>query len=137
MPDALTVARAQGLFNLVGGLWPVLSLRTFEAVYGAKTDRWLQRTNGALLASTGISLLLAEPGSAGVRHARRVGLGSALTLLTADAVYVPLRRIPATYLLDAAKEAAWVAAWWAVRNHEPAHESATRPRRPVRRGRRR
>ncbi|MER6298889.1 hypothetical protein ABT247_04845 [Kitasatospora sp. NPDC001539] len=102
MPQAVTVARAQGLFNLVGGLWPVLSLRTFEAVYGAKTDRWLQRTNGALLAATGISLLLAEPSAEGMRHARRVGVGSALTFLAADLVYVPLRRIPATYLLDAA-----------------------------------
>ncbi|MFD5326908.1 hypothetical protein [Streptomyces sp. NPDC127092] len=115
MPDAITVARAQGLFNVVGGMWPVLSLRSFEAIYGAKTDRWLQRTNGALLAATGISLLLARPGSEGMRHARCVGTGSALTLLAADVVYVPLRRIPATYLLDAAMEAAWLTAWWTVR----------------------
>lgn len=115
MSDALTVARTQGVFNLVGGLWPVMSPRTFERVYGAKTDRWLQRTNGALLASTGISMLLAGPGPEGLRHARRTGIGSAVVFLAADLVYVPLRRIPATYLLDAAKEATWLTAWWAAR----------------------
>ncbi|MEU3778213.1 hypothetical protein AB0F11_34445 [Streptomyces sp. NPDC032472] len=111
-PRPLDVARAQGLFNLVGGLWPLLSLRTFEQVYGRKTDGWLQKTSGALLASAGLGMLLADPGPEGVRHARRTGIGTALTFLAIDLVYVPRRRIPATYLMDAAKEAAWLAAWW-------------------------
>ncbi|MEU0404094.1 hypothetical protein ABZ318_28470 [Streptomyces sp. NPDC006197] len=108
----LAVARAQGLFNIVGGLWPVVSLRSFERIYGAKTDRWLQRTSGALLASAGFSMLRAEPTPAGLRQARRIGVGTALTFLTIDLVYVPRRTIPATYLMDAAKEIAWLAAWW-------------------------
>ncbi|MFF3314659.1 hypothetical protein ACFYV5_04000 [Streptomyces sp. NPDC003035] len=112
MPRPVTVARAQGLFNVVGGLWPVLSLRTFEAVYGRKADGWLQRTSGGLLASAGISMLLAAPGPEGMRHARRTGIGTAVTLLAIDLAYVPRRRIPATYLMDAAKEAAWLACWW-------------------------
>ncbi|WP_225799988.1 hypothetical protein [Streptomyces sp. NK15101] len=114
MPSPLTVARAQGLFNLVGGLWPVVSLRTFERVYGAKAEGWLQKTSGALLASAGISMLMAAPGPEGLRHARRTGIGTALTFLAVDLVYVPRRRIPATYLMDAAKEAAWLASWWAA-----------------------
>ncbi|MGW0467924.1 hypothetical protein ACWDX6_22090 [Streptomyces sp. NPDC003027] len=108
----VAVARAQGVFNIVGGLWPVVSLRTFEQVYGAKTDKWLQRTSGALLASAGFSMLCAGSTPAGVRHARRVGVGTALTFLAIDLVYVPRRTIPATYLMDAAKEIAWLAAWW-------------------------
>ncbi|MFD3533848.1 hypothetical protein [Streptomyces sp. NPDC058664] len=111
MPRPSTVARAQGLFNLVGGVWPLVSLRTFERVYGPKTDDWLQRTSGALLASAGISMLPAGPGPEGVRHARRVGVGTAVTFLAIDLVYVPRRRIPATYLMDAAKETAWLVAW--------------------------
>ncbi|MFD8410999.1 hypothetical protein ACFV2Q_04430 [Streptomyces sp. NPDC059650] len=108
----VTLARAQGLFNLVGGLWPVVSLRTFELVYGPKADGWLQKTSGALLASAGISMLLAGPRPEGLLHARRTGIGTAVTFLAIDLIYVPRRRIPATYLLDAAMEAAWLIAWW-------------------------
>ncbi|MGW6244615.1 hypothetical protein [Streptomyces roseolus] len=110
----LAVARAQGLFNIVGGSWPLVSLRSFESVYGAKTDRWLQRTSGALLASAGYGMLRTEPTPAGLRQARRIGVGTALTFLAIDLVYVPRRVIPATYLMDAAKEIAWLAAWWRV-----------------------
>ncbi|MFD6361817.1 hypothetical protein [Streptomyces roseolus] len=73
MARPLTAARAQGLFNLVGGLRPVVSLRTFERVYGAETEGWLQKTSGALLASAGLSMPMADPGPEGLRHARRTG----------------------------------------------------------------
>jgi hypothetical protein len=32
------------LFNLVGGAWPVVWLRSFEWVYGRKEEDWLQKT---------------------------------------------------------------------------------------------
>ncbi|MGW0121230.1 hypothetical protein [Streptomyces sp. NPDC003327] len=131
MPRPVTVARAQGLFNLVGGAWPLISLRTFEWIYGPKADRWLQKTSGGLLASAGISMLLAGADDEGVRHARRVGIGTALTFLAVDLVYVPRRRIPATYLMDAAKETAWLAAWWAA-GPVPKGGTAARNRRPRR-----
>ncbi|MCB5180731.1 hypothetical protein [Streptomyces antimicrobicus] len=135
MPRPTTVARAQGLFNLVGGLWPVVSLRTFERVYGPKADGWLQKTSGALLASAGISMLRAAGSPEGLRHARRTGIGTALTFLAVDAVYVPRRRIPATYLMDAAKEAGWLAAWWAAGRIPAA--AVKGPRRPAERCERR
>ncbi|WP_223274031.1 hypothetical protein, partial [Nocardia cerradoensis] len=50
----LALARAHGAFNLVGGLWPLVSVRSFEAVFGPKQDRWLQYTVGGLLAGTGV-----------------------------------------------------------------------------------
>lgn len=56
--------------------------------------------------------VLAEPTPAGVRAARRTGLVTASWLLTIDLVYVPMGRIPKTYLLDAAMEVGWLAAWW-------------------------
>ncbi|CAL9581841.1 hypothetical protein [Streptomyces sp. enrichment culture] len=111
-----TVARAQGLFNVVGGAWPLVSLRTFGRVYGPVADGWLQKTSGALLLSAGCTMLRAASrtasGEDGVRHARRTGIGTALTFLAIDLVYVPKKRIRATYLVDAAMEAAWLAAWW-------------------------
>ena len=41
--QAITLARVQGAFNLVNGLWPLIHMRSFEAVLGPKRDRWLAR----------------------------------------------------------------------------------------------
>ncbi|MDG9719783.1 hypothetical protein [Streptomyces sp. DH24] len=108
---ASTVAVAHGAFNIVGGLWPLLHLRSFEWVFGPKTDVWLQMTTGGLLVSAGVAQLAAAPDSHGPAQARRIGLGTALTLLAVDLVYVPKGRIRPTYLLDAAMQTGWIAAW--------------------------
>ncbi|MDQ0701109.1 hypothetical protein [Streptomyces sp. W4I9-2] len=110
VPSATTAA-AHGVFNLVGGLWSLVHLRSFEGVFGPKTDEWLQMTTGGLLAGAGVTQLAAAADPEGPRHARRVGLVTAVTLLAIDLVYVPKRRLRPTYLLDAAMEAAWIAAW--------------------------
>lgn len=47
---AVRLARAQGLFNVVGGAWPIVALPAFEWVFGRKRDVYLQRTSGALRA---------------------------------------------------------------------------------------
>nr|WP_240449520.1 hypothetical protein [Streptomyces harenosi] len=109
--DAALVAVAHGAFNAVGGLWPLVHLRSFEWVFGPKTDVYLQKTTGGLLFCAGLAQLAAAADPRGPAQARRVGLGSALTLLAVDLVYVPKGRIRPTYLLDAAMEAAWIAAW--------------------------
>ncbi|MFC8342273.1 hypothetical protein [Streptomyces sp. NPDC057280] len=109
--NPIWVARSQGLFNLVGGGWPLLHLRSFEWVFGPKSEKWLQQTTAGLLATAGSGMLLGPPTAAGLRQARRTGVGTALTLLTIDLVYVPRRRIRLTYLLDAAMQAGWLTAW--------------------------
>lgn len=106
------VARAQGIFNIVGGAWPIVSLRTFEWVYGDKQEEWLQKASGGLFLASGVALLMAEDSPDGIRTARRIGVGVALTYLLIDLVYVPKRRIPKTYLQDALCEAGWLTAWW-------------------------
>jgi hypothetical protein len=108
---ASTVAVAHGAFNIVGGLWPLLHLRSFERVFGPKTDVWLQMTTGGLLVSAGVAQLTAAADPHGPAQARRIGLGTALTLLAVDLVYVPKGRIRPTYLLDAAMQTGWIAAW--------------------------
>jgi hypothetical protein len=98
------------VFNIVGGLWPMVSVRSFEAVFGSKKDRWLQRTTAGLL--IGIGWTQTRSAAAGQwRHARRLGVATAAVLLAIDLVYVPKGRIPKTYLLDAAMEAAWLFVW--------------------------
>ncbi|MCG8966281.1 hypothetical protein [Streptomyces sp. CL12-4] len=106
-----TVALTHGACNVVGGLWPLLHSRSFEWVFGSKTDRWLQRTTAGLLLSAGLTQLAAARDPRGLAHARRTGLGTAGTLLAIDLVYVPKGTIRWTYLLDAAMEAGWIVAW--------------------------
>ncbi len=101
------------MFNAVGGLWPLLHMRSFEQVLGPKTDRWLVRTVAGLMLANGLAQVLAEPCPAGLRMARRTGLGTALTLAAIDLVYAPPGRISRVYLLDAALEIGWVLAWLA------------------------
>jgi hypothetical protein len=99
------------VFNVAGGLWPLVSMRSFEAVLGPKTDRWLVRTVAALMLSNGVSQLRAAASPDGLVHARRIGVGTAATLGTVDLVYAPAGRISKVYLLDAVAEWAWVVAW--------------------------
>ncbi len=108
------LARAQGVFNLAGGAWPLLHRRSFEGLFGTKDDEWLQQTVGALLVAAGCSQLLAAREPGGHAHARRTGLGTAVSLLAIDLMYVPTGRIRWTYLLDAAAETAWILAWLRV-----------------------
>ncbi|MFZ3395720.1 hypothetical protein TVH25_21005 [Rhodococcus sp. 7Tela_A2] len=105
------LARLHGSLNVAGGLWPLVHRQSFEAVFGAKVDRWLQYTVAGLLVGNGIAQLRAEDSPEGHRHARRVGVATAATLLAVDLIYVPAGRIPKTYLLDAAMEAALLAGW--------------------------
>ena len=42
--DGVELARTHGVANLAGGLWPLLHIRSFEWVFGPKTDRWLVKT---------------------------------------------------------------------------------------------
>ncbi|HYO61338.1 MAG TPA: hypothetical protein VEU29_05515, partial [Actinomycetota bacterium] len=55
------LARAQGLFNVVGGAWPIVWLRSFEWIFGRKRDVYLQKVSGLFFLGSGVALLLAEP----------------------------------------------------------------------------
>ena len=104
------LAQAHGSFNLCNGLWPLVSMRTFETVFGPKADRWLVHTVGGLLTTVGVVQLLSrEPDQ--LRIARLLGTGTAATLLTIDVIYVPQRRISRMYLWDALCEVGWLTAW--------------------------
>ncbi|GAB3268388.1 hypothetical protein GCM10027449_01670 [Sinomonas notoginsengisoli] len=78
------LARLQGLFNTANGAWPLLHMRSFEAVFGPKVDTWLVRTVAGLLLGNGYAQLQAAATPAGAEHARRIGVGTAATLLAID-----------------------------------------------------
>lgn len=108
---ATALGYGQGLYYLVTGIWPLLSMRTFEAVTGPKADKWLVKTVGVLVGVVGAVLML----SARRRHVAPepalLAAGSAAGLAAIDTVYAARGRISKVYLLDAVVEIAIVAAW--------------------------
>jgi hypothetical protein len=107
---ARPVLLVQGAYYLATGLWPLVSMRSFECITGPKTDKWLVKTVGILVAAIGSSLLVAarrktQPSA----EARLLAAGSAAGLTLIDIVYVAKRRIAPVYLLDALGEFALVA----------------------------
>jgi hypothetical protein len=105
------MARAHGSFNVVSGLWPLLHRRSFEAVLGPKQDYWLVATVALLLLGNGAAQLAAQNSPDALASARRLGLATAAGLLSVDLVNVARGRISKMYLLDAAAELGWLAAW--------------------------
>ncbi|APR88155.1 hypothetical protein A7982_13504 [Minicystis rosea] len=117
---AIRLATAQGLFYVVTGVWPLVSMRTFEAVTGPKTDQWLVKTAGSLIATIGATLLASAKRGRIPPEIMLLGGGSAATLATIDLVYALRGRISPIYLLDAGVEIGFAVAWTALgREREP------------------
>ena len=113
--NPVTLARAHGVANTLGGLWPLVHLDSFEAVFGPKTDRWLVKTVAGLLVVNGLTQLGTTSAPASIGQARLLGVGTAATLAMIDLAYVPRGRISKMYLADAAVEVGWIVAWWLSR----------------------
>jgi hypothetical protein len=96
---------------VVTGIWPLISMRTFELVTGPKVEKWLVKTVGVLVTVIGVVL------SAAARRRRvdadiaLLGIGSAAGLAGIDIVYASTGRISKVYLLDALVEALLIASW--------------------------
>src|SRR4051812_27447408 len=108
---AASLALAQGLFYASTGAWAIVDSRSFQAVTGPKADVWLVKTVGTLVFVIGGVL-----GRAGwcrriTPEIRLLAVGSALGLAAIDIVYVSKGRISKVYLLDAAAELGFAAAW--------------------------
>ncbi|MGQ0538647.1 MAG: hypothetical protein ACT4R6_06850, partial [Gemmatimonadaceae bacterium] len=78
----------QGIYYLAAGLWPIVSMSSFERVTGAKVDDWLVRMVGLLAAVIGATLVIA------VRRLRSqpvetivLAVGSALAFTLIDMWY--------------------------------------------------
>jgi len=102
----------QGSLNVITGLWPIVHMRSFEAVSGYKTDKWLVRTVAGLLITIGSEQLRAATGSEERKAAaRRLGIGTAATLAAIDLTYAVKGEISKIYLLDAALELLIIRSW--------------------------
>lgn len=104
-----TLLWIQGAYFFVTGIWPLLHYRSFEQLTGPKTDVWLVKTVGTLVAVTGIVFI--ESARSGNFSSSIVVLsaGSALGLLLIDVVFVFKKVISRIYLLDALVELLFLA----------------------------
>ena len=107
------MAFVQGTYYAVTGLWPLLSISTFQLVTGPKTDTWLVQTVGVLVLAIALALLLAALRRQVRLETRVLGVASAVAFLLVDVVFYAQGRIGAIYLADAALELLLVAAWLA------------------------
>jgi hypothetical protein len=110
------VSAVQGVYYALTGLWPLLSMETFLAVTGPKTDLWLVRTVGLLVTVEGIVFLLAAWRNQVNASITTLAVGSAIALGWVDSYYSLTGVIWPVYLLDTFGEAAlvlgWGLAWW-------------------------
>lgn len=105
------LALGQGVFYLATGLWPILSLGTFERVTGPKTDRWLVKTVAVLVSVIGMVLLVAGRRRRVSDEVVLLAVGSAAGLASIDSIYSLRGRIAMVYLLDALAELVLIAGW--------------------------
>ncbi|MCZ7572128.1 MAG: hypothetical protein M5U01_26555 [Ardenticatenaceae bacterium] len=95
-----SVSVGQGIFYLITGLWPLVNIRTFQMVTGAKTDLWLVRTVGVLITVIGAVLTVAGLRRNITPASLLLAAGSAAGLTGIDIVYVARGRIARVYLLE-------------------------------------
>jgi hypothetical protein len=102
-------------YDLITGIWPIFGIESFQQVTGRKTDLWLVKTVGVVVAVIGATMA-----SAGLRkrmtpEVAGLAIGSTAALATIDVVYVSQGRISKVYLLDALASAflitGWLLAW--------------------------
>lgn len=105
------VALLQGIYFLVFGIWPLLSISSFLRVTGPKTDLWLVRTAGLLLTVIGAALIIAQLYAQVNAAITVLAIGSALSLAMIEFIYVARRIIPQIYLVDAIIELLFIG-WW-------------------------
>ena len=110
------VAPAHSIYYVITGLWPLVSIGTFQKVTGPKTDLWLVKTAGVLITVIGVVMGMAarRPSAKPQREIAPLAVGSALGLAGIDVVYVAQGRIRPVYLLDALAEVLLAGAWITV-----------------------
>ena len=109
----MLLLRAQSIYYGVTGAWPVLHMRSFEAVTGPKTDDWLVHMVGLLTIAVAVAIwpragAIAPP-------SRTLAILAAASYLVIDVVYGSLGVISWVYLLDAVVETGLMAGHVAFR----------------------
>ena len=81
-PLASGLCVTQGIFYVATGVWPIVHLRSFEAVTGPKLEGWLVKTVGALIAVVGgIAITVASAAAYAIENSSWIGGGTLLLRL--------------------------------------------------------
>jgi hypothetical protein len=97
--------QVQGAYYVATGLWPLLSMRSFERVTGPKTDKWLVQMVGLLAACIGVSLCVSARREEVDESTFTLAIASAFSFAAIDVMHAAQRRISPIYLADALVEA--------------------------------
>lgn len=111
MEIGVAAALTQGGYYFLTGIWPIISIGTFQEITGPKNDLWLVKTVGVLISVIGASLLFAGYRGEIVPSTALLAVGSAVVLTGVDVIYVTMRIIAPIYLLDGFVELLLIA-WW-------------------------
>lgn len=93
---------AQALYYVSTGIWPLVSIRSFQFFTGRKTDLWLVKAVGVLVIAIGSAIGLAGKRGRITPEITVLATGSAIGLASIDITYTLRRRISPIYLGDAA-----------------------------------
>ena len=117
------IAGTQGVYYVVTGVWPLISLTTFELVSGPKIDDWLVHTVGILVTVIGLALLAAAAKNDTGAAVRIIAIGSAAGLAFIDFFYALRGVIWPIYMLDGVGEVVLILLWAAAIIRERGHTS--------------
>ena len=110
----------QGTYFLFTGLWPIISIRSFQRVTGPKTDHlptgreadhWLVMTVSVLIVAIAAAILSAAIGRRLPVEVVVLAMGASIGLTAIDVIYVSRKVIRPIYLLDAVIEIVLLAGW--------------------------
>jgi hypothetical protein len=102
---------AQGIYYLLGGVWPFISMTAFQTVTGPKTDLWLVKTVALLLIVIAAALISAAYKLRLDLPVAILGMGTAFVLVVVELVYTSAGTISPIYLLDTVVELFFFAGW--------------------------
>ena len=109
---------AHALYFVIGGLWAIVGRRSFEWVTGPKTDYWLVRTVGGLLAAVGGVIGLAGARQRITPEIRLLAVTTSGVLAAIDVIAFAAGRIRPVYLLDALANTVLIGSWLARKDNE-------------------
>lgn len=132
MDRAGLIAKLQGIYWAVTGIWPLLHMPSFLWVTGPKTDLWLVRTVGILIAVIGLVLLLAGFKRRVTPEVKWLGIGGAAGMAFIDFYYSLNDVILNIYMLDGIAELIIILLWvWVGRQGIAYARDLKRPERDL------
>lgn len=105
-----TVLAVQGWFYVITGLWPVLHIKSFEMITGSKKEKWLVKTVGLFVLTSGIIFIKYND----TEPALLLAILNAFMLAMVDIYYHFKGILPKVYLLDAAVELGFIVVYMSL-----------------------